>query len=78
MRRILSVLGVSAALLSGGAGVATASTDWSWVGPFSTYESCEESAYYYQEAGGVAGGCHYRDLAYTHNDGYYYAAWPIP
>lgn len=78
MRRTLSVLGMCAALLFGGAHVATAVTDWSWVGPHTTYDECEQSVQAYRDAGGVAGGCSFRDLPYTAEDGYYFRAWPIP
>ena len=67
-----------AILLGGGASTAAASSSWAWVGPYSTYATCEESAQGYRDAGGVASGCSYRDLVHTVNDGYYFRALPIP
>lgn len=73
MRRILGVLGVSAALAVAGAGVAAAG-EWAPIGPYPTLAECETSEQGFQAAGHLTSGCAYRDLAYPWQDGYYFYA----
>lgn len=74
MRRLLIVLGMSATLVLGGAGVASAIA---WIGPYPTLATCEASELGFQAAGHVTGGCSYRDLLYDWQDGYYFPAWTV-
>lgn len=78
MRKLVGVLGISTALVIGSTGVATA-TDWepAWIGPYPTYAECEYAEEGARAAGHVTGGCTYRDLAHTWQDGYYFLAWPV-
>lgn len=73
MRRILGVLGISAALATAGAGVAAAE-EWAPIGPYPTYEECEISEQGFQSAGHLTTGCTYRDMGYPWQDGYYFYA----
>ncbi|MCE6997344.1 hypothetical protein LZG04_21425 [Saccharothrix sp. S26] len=76
MRRLVGVLGISAALMTGAAGAADA-TEPAWIGPYPTLAQCETSEAGFQAAGHLTGGCVYRDLAHSWQDGYYFHAWPV-
>ncbi|MFC3897244.1 hypothetical protein ACFOWZ_37695 [Lentzea rhizosphaerae] len=76
MRRLVGVLGISAALAMSGTGVATAAA-WTWIGPYPTMAECEISEQGFRDAGHLTAGCGYRDLAYPWQDGYYFPAWPV-
>lgn len=78
MRKLLGVLGISATLMAGAGGVATADIDdWFWVGPYPTYAACETSELGFQASGHVTAGCSYRNLGYPWLNGYYFPAWPV-
>ena len=76
MRRLVSVLSISAALLAVSAGVGDAAS-WTWIGPYPTFAECEISEQGFQAAGHLTAGCGYRDLAHPWQDGYYFPAWPV-
>ncbi|MBP2323650.1 ABC-type sugar transport system substrate-binding protein [Kibdelosporangium banguiense] len=76
MRKTLTTLAF-AGLFVLGATPATAAGPPYWNGPYDTQPGCIEARDGWREAGGVAGGCTYKEVP-SRGNGYYFSYWPMP